>query len=215
MCIVTSSKHSDGSDGSEIEGDTDFLEDEGEDGPTPDRTPKSHAGKDLLNALSQPSGELTELATQELSRFTSLNRSEVVKGVGRRTTYQHSKLKELVEIAKGDPTSQTSSQLSTAGKSRRGPGSIIGLDLAVEHAVSRQTVQVVEPVDALYVRRAALDQAFNGAESQLQLRLLVSKLQRIELLKDTVQKLADLHSDVLQMDQLRSLVRNVTIDPAA
>jgi len=211
LCVVSVDGQTEESGSSDMEGDTDFHEEELERGYMPDKTPKSHEGTVLLNVLSQPSGELAEMATQELSRFTSLNRSDLMKGVGRRTTYQHTKLKELVESAAADRSNVLSNQVSASGKSRRGPGSIIGLDLAVKHAVARQTVKVVEPVEAIFVRREALDKAFSGSESRLQLRLLVAKLQRIELLKDTVQKLADLHSDFLQMEQLRSLVRNVTV----
>lgn len=197
------------------EGDTDFHETEDGQDPVTDVTnPKSEEGKILLNALSQPSCELTSVAEQELSRFTSLNRSEVYKGVGRRTTYQHTKLKELVvQAADQDPTKR--SKEAARGKARRGPGSIFGLDLAVEDETkSKVTVQVVEPVEAVYVRKRALDQVYSGAESQLQLRLLVAKLQRTELIKETVQKLADLHSDFLHMEQLRALVRNVSISQA-
>jgi len=211
LCLVTFDGQEEEYGSSDVEGDTDFHDEEIEKGYLPDKTPKSHEGKVLLNALSQPSGELTQMATEELSRFKSLNRSDLVKGVGRRTTYQHTKLKELVEHAAADQTSGISGYTPMSGKSRRGPGSIIGLDLAVEQTVSRQTVKVAEPVEAIFIRRESLEQVFSGSESQLQLRLLVSKLQRIELLKDTVQKLADLRSDFLQMEQLRSLVRNVTV----
>ena len=198
-----------GHESSDAEGDADFQDADTANYQLPSGMARSDAGTALMHALSQPSGELTELATKELSRFQSLPRADVVKGMGRRTTYQHTKLKELVETAAADESVQSSTPKAT-GKSRRGPGSIIGLDIAIEHGtISRQTVKVVEPVEAIFVRREALDRTFSGSESQLELRLLVAKLQRIELLKDTVQKLADLRPDFLQMEQLRALVRNV------
>lgn len=213
MCVVVPSGDQSGSiDPSDHDGDTDFLEDETLYPPMPIESPRSAAGKLLMTALTQPSGDIDEMVSAELSRFQSLNKSDVIKGVGRRTTYQHTKLKELVNQASAQ-SKATGSKHSNRGMSQRGPGSIIGLDLALENSVSKNTIKVVEPVEAIFVKKTALDKVFSSAESQLQLRLLIAKLQKMELLGDTVQKLAALHSDFLHMDQLRALVRNVNVDP--
>lgn len=212
-CEATSTEWDTEMDATFGNGDLDFSEEEDE-SPT---TPSTEAGRKLRTVLSasderrrKPAvADIQENERSSLVRFQSLEHQDVLKGVERRATERHGHIKNVVETAFRDHCSTTTNRLAIGENGRpKGPGAVIGLDLKMNTMKSHQTVKALEEVDTLFVEKSALEEVLARPENQLQIRLFVARLHRIEIMRNVVQNLASLHSDVVLLEKLRSMFRD-------
>lgn len=190
------------------DGDSDFQEDD-EEPLTNSETSKPISP--FLTCSRQDLMAVQESEEDSLARFKSLPKDEVLKGIGRRDTEMHSHIKHVVDTAFDDysKTAATSLELCKNGR-LRGPGAIVGLDLSANAVKSRRTVKALGDVETIFVLKEALLEVLARPENQLPVRLFKAKLQRIETMRNVVEGLAGLHSDVVLLEKLRATLRNQT-----
>eukprot|EP00210_Caulerpa_lentillifera_P005125 g4897.t1 len=164
--------------------------------------------------LTNLSGSSQDNTDQEgfddsLLSFKSLPMEEIRKGIERRATHKHDHIKQIVETAFLDHCANAMQELKLSSNGRpRGPGAVIGLELTDEVITSSQTVRALENVETIFIEKEALKEVLARPENQLPIRLFGAKLRRIEIMRNVVENLAGLYSDVVLLEKYRSMFRN-------
>lgn len=190
------------------DGDSDFQEDDEDLSSSASTQPVSPF---LSGGSSQEMMILQGSQKDELDRFQSLPIDEVWKGIGRRDSEMHGHIRNLVETAFADycKTAATSLELSRNGR-LRGPGAIVGLDMNTNAVKTRRTVKALGDVETIFIEKEALVEVLERPENQLPVRLFAAKVQRIETMRNVVESLAGLYSDVVLLEKLRTTFRKQT-----
>lgn len=200
-CEATSSEWDNEKEDDYATGDLDFYVEEEEDAST-------DTSRSVLKRLSNTNRESSSAIEEGVPQFQALDQNDVLKGIERRPTQKHGHIKQVVETAYRDYQTSSTDKFKLSRNGRlRGPGSVVGLDLSLESMECRQTIRALEEVHVLFVEKSALEEILSKTENRLQIRLFVARLQRIELMRNVVQNLATLHSDVELLEKLRSMFR--------
>eukprot|EP00210_Caulerpa_lentillifera_P001346 g1295.t1 len=199
-------------------GDLDFSEEDDDNNSSPNNV-APEAGRKLRTVYSSSDdthrtplvaeSDSHKLSPDALPRFQSLQQDDILKGVERRATEKHGHIRNIVETAFKDHCATKTNKLRISENGRpKGPGSVIGLDLKMDSMKSHQSVVALEEVETVFVEKSALEEILSRPENQLQIRLFVARLNRIEIMRNVVQNLASLHSDVVSLEKLRSMFRD-------